>query len=97
MAIVTSIDVVVGGSPVHVTVDAQNGQALPPANIAWTGAGLTFTADDTGFMVAADAGTAPGAVEAVATYTGPLASAAVSGTLAVNVLEGVTAIEFSSP
>ena len=97
MAVVTSIDCVAGGSGVHVTVDDQGGGALPPANITWAGAGLTFTADETGFMIAAEAAALSGTVEATATYVGPRAPAAVMGTLTVNVLAPVTALEFSSP
>ena len=97
MALVTSIDVVAGGAGVHVTVDDQEGTGLPPANITWAGAGLTFAPDDTGFEVAADAATPAGVVEAAATYVGPRAAAAVMGTLRVNVSVAVTALEFASP
>lgn len=101
MAFITSIDVVQGGASVHVTVDDQSGDALPPANITWGGdvsaSGITITPDATGFLFAAGAGAAAGAVSATATYTGPEAQSPVSGSLTVNVEVGVTGLQFTSP
>jgi len=96
---ITSIDILVGGAPVHVTVDDQNGSPLSPANISWSGlpSEVSATADDTGFMFAATAVAAPGPVLATATYVGPRAAAPVSGVLTVNIDAGVTSLTFTSP
>lgn len=99
MAVVTSITCIAGGPPVHVTVQDQDAADLPPENIAWAVvAGVTITADGTGFMFAADAGTPAAALSTAATYTGPLAGGPVVGpNLAVDVVAGVTALQYVSP
>jgi hypothetical protein len=99
MASVTSITCIAGGPSVHVTVQDQVGAALPPENIAWeTAAGVSITADGTGFMIAAEAATAAAALTTAATYTGPLASSPVVGpALTIDVVAGVTALEYASP
>ena len=51
---ITSLTLVEGGASMHVTVGDQNGNPIPPANIAWAAASeLTITADATGFNIAA--------------------------------------------
>src|SRR5271163_4727057 len=51
---ITSLTLVEGGAPMHVTVGDQNGNPIPPANIAWAAASeLTIIADAKGFNIAA--------------------------------------------
>ena len=100
MVAVTSIECIAGGAPTHVTVDDQNGDALPPANCSWAPvvAGLTITPDTTGFLFSVDASEPEGALSAQAIYSGPAAAAPVVGpTLTVNVSVGVTALQYTSP
>ena len=96
---VTSIEIIAGVGSVHVTVDDQNGDPLPPADIAWSGLpdGLTATADATGFVFAATSAVATGSVAATATYSGPGAPGPVTGVLTVVVDQGVTGLTFTSP
>lgn len=97
---VTSITIIAGATTaVHVTVDDQNGNPLPPADIAWTGqpTGMTITADATGFLFLADGSVPAGSDAVTATYTGPGAAAPVTGVLTVVVTAGVTGLTFTSP
>lgn len=93
------LQLIAGGPAEHVTVDDQNGNPLPPADIAWTlPEGVTATADATGFLVQAAASVAPGAQSEPASYSGPGATnGPVSGSLAIEVIAGVTGLTFTSP
>lgn len=98
MAVVTSITCIAGGPSVHVTVQDQDGNNLPPAEITWgVFAGVTIAADGTGFMFSANVGSS-GSQQATATYNGPLAAGPVVGPdLAVEIVVGVTALQYTSP
>lgn len=96
---VTSITMIAGGAAVHVTVDDQNGNPLPPADVAWATLpdGITVTPDATGFLFQAGAAATVGTVSDAATYNGPGAAGPVSGTLGLVVDAGVTGLTFTSP
>ncbi len=100
MAVVTQIDLTPGGPAVHVTVTDQAGTPLPPGEVTWDGppAGVTITADASGFEFVAAAGTPATTDAATATYAGPRAPTPVAGpTLAVNIIVPVTALQYESP
>ncbi len=52
MTTVTSLDLLIGGPAVHVTVSDQNDVPLPPADgLAWASLpGVSIVSDSTGFM-----------------------------------------------
>ena len=81
---ITSLTLVEGGTSMHVTVGDQNGNPIPPANIAWAAASeLTITADATGFNLAAvPRGTAT-SFSLTATDTAQTPN--VSGSLTINI------------
>lgn len=100
MAQVTSITVIAGAAgTVHVTVDDQNGNPLPPADCTWAlPTGITATPDTTGFVFTAAASLQPGTSSGNATYSGPGASGTVVGPeLSIVVEEGVTGLAYTSP
>jgi hypothetical protein len=94
---ITSLTLVEGGVPVHVTVGDQNGNPIPPASIEWTAASeLTITADATGFNIAAIPRSTPTSLTLTATDTAQTPS--VAGTLTIDVtLPPITSLTFSSP
>lgn len=98
MAVVTSITVVPGSaSPVHVSVQDQAGDPIPPGDITWALdaalAGVTVTPDATGFNFSAPTGTGDETGPAVATYT----PNGVTGSLGITVQIVVSALQFVSP
>lgn len=96
MAQVTSITIDPGAGPVHVTVTDQAGNPIPPADIVWSGApaGVTMSADSTGFNFEASAGTSnTQSTEMTATYT----PNNVFAQLAVTVQLTVVSLQFESP
>jgi hypothetical protein len=97
---IISITLAPGGALVHVTVTDQNGVALDPTQITWDLSalpGAAATADATGFNFDAPAGTADVTANAIATYSGPRASAPVPGDLSVAIEIVVTSLGFESP
>ena len=102
---VTSITLIPGGPSVHITVADQNQQPTPPADDSWTGmpAGVTATADATGFNFAADASavpapdTAPYSVAAKYAGVGAPGGPVTGPGLAIVVSETVTALVYLSP
>jgi hypothetical protein len=94
---ITSLTLVAGAASKHLTVGDQNGNPIPPANIAWAAASqLTITADATGFNVAAvPRGTAT-SFSLTATDTAQTPN--VSGSLTINItLPTITSLTFTSP
>ena len=81
----------------HVTVGDQNGNPIPPANIAWAAASeLTITADTTGFNIAAVPRGAATSFSLTATDTTQTPN--VSGSLTINItLPPITSLTFTSP
>ena len=94
---ITSLTLIEGGAPMHVTVGDQNGNPIPPANIVWAAASeLTITADATGFNIAAVPRGAATSLSLTATDTAQTPN--VSGSLTVNItLPPITALTFTSP
>ena len=94
---ITSLTLVEGGTSMHVTVGDQNGNPLPPANIAWAAASeLTITADTTGFNIAAVPRGAATSFSLTATDTAQTPN--VSGSLTINItLPPITSLTFTSP
>jgi hypothetical protein len=94
---ITSLNLVEGGASMHVTVGDQNGNPIPPANIAWAAASeLTITADTTGFNVAALPRGAATSFSLTATDTAQTPN--VSGSLTINItLPPITSLTFTSP
>jgi hypothetical protein len=93
----SSLTLVEGGLPVHVTVGDQNGNPIPPANIEWaTASELTITADATGFNVAAISRSTPTSLTLTATDTAQTPNA--TGALTINInLPPITSLTFTSP
>ena len=94
---ITSLTLVEGGASMHVTVGDQNGNPIPPANIAWAAASeLTITADTTGFNIAAVPRGAATSFSLTATDT--VQTPNVSGSLTINItLPPITSLTFTSP
>ena len=94
---ITSLSLVAGGASKHVTVGDQNGNPIPPANIAWAAASqLTITADATGFNVAAVPRGVATSFSLTATDTALIPN--VTGSLTINItLPPITSLTFTSP
>jgi hypothetical protein len=101
MAIVTSINLFIGGPAVHVTVDDQNGNPLSPAFISWMPiSGVSITADTTGFLFTATTAPVGFGFPTMAQYMSPGIDAVIviGPTLTVNIQPTpVTALEYTSP
>jgi hypothetical protein len=96
--LITSLELIAGGAAVHVTVVDENLDPLPPTDVSWTlPDGVTANPDATGFNFTAATGTAVGTLSDTATYDGPGAAGPVTGSLPINVVAGVTALQFTSP
>jgi hypothetical protein len=94
---ITSLTLVEGGVSMHVTVGDQNGNPIPPANIAWaTASELTITADATGFNIAAIPRSTATSLSLTATDTAQTPN--VSGSLTINItLPPITSLTFTAP
>jgi hypothetical protein len=94
---ITSLTLIEGGASMHVTVGDQNGNPIPPADIAWAAASeLTITADATGFNIAAVPRGMATSFSLTATDTAQTPN--VSGSLTINItLPPITALTFTSP
>jgi hypothetical protein len=94
---ITSLTLVEGGASMHVTVGDQNGNPIPPANIAWAAASeLTITADATGFIIAAIPRSTATSFTLTATDTAQTPN--VTGSLTINItLPPITSLTFTSP
>ena len=94
---ITPLTLIAGSAAKHVTVGDQNGNPIPPANIAWAAAsGLTITADATGFNIAALPRGAATSFSLTATDTALTPN--VSGSLTINItLPPITSLTFTSP
>jgi hypothetical protein len=94
---ITSLTLVEGGVPVHVTVGDQNGNPIPPANIEWaTASELNVTADATGCNIAAVPRSTPTSFTLTATDTAQTPN--VAGALTIDVtLPPITSVTFTSP
>jgi hypothetical protein len=94
---ITSLTLVEGGASMHVTVGDQNGNPIPPSNIAWaTASELTITADATGFNIAAIPRSTATSFGLTATDTAQTPN--VSGSLTINItLPLITSLTFTSP
>jgi hypothetical protein len=94
---INSLTLVEGGASVHVTVDDQNGNPIPPANIEWAAASeLTITADATGFNIAAVPRSTPTSFTLTATDTAQTPNATGALTIDIN-LPPITSLTFTSP
>jgi hypothetical protein len=94
---ITSLTLVEGGASMHVTVGDQNGNPIPPSNIAWaTASELIITADATGFNIAAIPRSTATSFSLTATDTAQTPN--VSGSLTINItLPLITSLTFTSP
>jgi hypothetical protein len=94
---ITSLTLIEGGAPMHVTVGDQSGNPIPPANIAWAAASeLNITADATGFNIAAVPRGAATSFSLTATDTAQTPN--VTGSLTINItLPPITSLTFTSP
>ncbi len=101
MALVTAINLSIGGTSDEVVVEDQNGNALPVANITWgappEGVTISLDTDGVGFDFLAGASAVAGSFAVAATYSGPGNPAPVVGSLTVNVMAApptITSLEF---
>ena len=98
MSTITSITLVEGGAPLHVTVNDQTGtKPLPPASIQWDASSVVnITPDATGFNFAALPRGSATTFQITATDIAQ--TPAATGVLTINVvLPAVTSLTFTSP